>query len=137
MDNLTPEHRRRTMASVKSADTSPELHVRRLVHSLGYRYRLYRADLPGKPDLVFPSRRKIIFIHGCFWHRHACSQGRSMPASNKDQWAAKFTRNMTRDRRVRRQLRNLGWGVLVLWECWISRWPRDRLANKITSFLDA
>jgi len=117
MDNLTPDDRRRTMASVRATDTSPELTVRRIVHGLGFRFRLHQAGLPGKPDLVFASRRKIIFVHGCFWHRHSCDGGRSMPTSNRKYWMTKLERNRLRDRKVRSELRRAGWSVLTIWEC--------------------
>jgi DNA mismatch endonuclease (patch repair protein) len=122
---------------VPSRDTGPELVVRRLVHSLGYRYRLHRADLPGKPDLVFPKRRKVIFVHGCFWHRHGCSRGRSTPANNKYLWVAKFSRNVDRDRRAHRLLRLQGWSDLVIWECQLAPGHRYMLIKRISSFLNA
>jgi len=96
-DNLTPEQRKRTMTQVHSKDTQPEMRVRRLVHSLGYRYRLHRKELPGNPDLVFPKRRKIIFVHGCFWHGHDCKAGRKRPKANEEYWNAKLARNRDRD----------------------------------------
>ncbi|MCY2929077.1 MAG: DNA mismatch endonuclease Vsr [Planctomycetota bacterium] len=132
-DTFTKAERSRIMAAVKSQDTTPEMVVRRLVHGLGFRYRLHDGTLPGRPDLVLPSRRKIIFIHGCFWHRHRCEAGRSMPASRVDYWRAKFARNQTRDRKVRRQLAKSGWRVLVIWECQTRN--LDRLRTKVKSFL--
>lgn len=119
-----PELRRRTMQAVKSVNTTPELKVRRLLHSLGYRYRLHRKDLPGAPDVVFPGRRKIIFIHGCFWHGHDCHRGARIPAANRDYWVSKIERNRSRDARTIEALSALGWKVLVLWECGL----RDRAA---------
>jgi DNA mismatch endonuclease (patch repair protein) len=105
------------MSAVRARDTQPELVVRRLVHSLGYRYRLYRKDLPGSPDLAFISRRKAIFVHGCFWHRHTkCSRGR-VPQTNTPFWLSKMKKNVDRDASVMRRLRSAGWKVLVLWEC--------------------
>lgn len=135
MDNLTPAQRCRAMASVRSTNTAPEMCVRRLVHSLGYRFRLHRRDLPGTPDLVFPARSKVIFVHGCFWHRHRCKQGQSMPASNAAVWKAKFNRNIQRDRMARRALRSAGWEVLVIWECQIKRGDQKSLASRIRRFL--
>ena len=115
-DTRTPEQRRRIMQSVKTENTGPELVVRRLLHGMGYRYRLHRRDLPGKPDIVFVSRRKAIFVHGCFWHGHACPKGR-LPKSRLDYWQPKLDKNMTRDRTKIEQLESLGWSVLVIWQC--------------------
>jgi DNA mismatch endonuclease (patch repair protein) len=119
MDNLTPEERSKQMSLVRSKDTKPEMRVRRLVHGLGFRYRLHRADLPGKPDLVFPSRRKVIFVHGCFWHGHKCKLGR-MPKTRLDYWQSKIGCNKSRDRQTLRRLRNLGWKCLTIWECSVN-----------------
>ena len=91
MDVLTPEQRQRCMASISGKNTKPELIVRKLLHSLGYRYRLHYSNLPGKPDLVFPGKRKVIFIHGCFWHRHDCKKGKSLPANNAVFWQKKLS----------------------------------------------
>ncbi len=107
------------MAAIQSKDTKPELIVRRLVHSLGFRYRLHARDLPGKPDLVFRPRRKVIFVHGCFWHLHPdenCLDARK-PKSNKSYWGPKLTRNTQRDAEHITVLRARGWRVLVIWEC--------------------
>jgi DNA mismatch endonuclease (patch repair protein) len=134
MDNLTARQRSETMRRVHSVDTSPELALRRFLHRLGYRYRLHDPALPGKPDLVFPSRRKIIFVHGCFWHGHACPAGRNRPVSNTGYWGAKLARNQTRDRKHGRCLRALGWRVMVVWECQLAN--LDRIADRITRFLN-
>lgn len=136
-DTFTKAERSRIMAAVKDRDTTPELVVRRLVHSVGYRYRVHVKDLPGCPDLVFPSRRKIILVHGCFWHRHRCSSGRSMPASRVDYWSAKFARNQARDLCNRRALRRLGWRVLTVWECQTRVAKLVALRDKLSAFLDA
>lgn len=109
--------RRRSMQAVRSKDTKPEMAVRRLAHSLGFRYRLHRRDLPGVPDLVFPSRRKIIFVHGCFWHGHSCKNGVRQPKTNKEYWVPKIARNAERDREHLSDLARLGWSVLTVWEC--------------------
>ncbi|MEW6236268.1 MAG: very short patch repair endonuclease [Candidatus Omnitrophota bacterium] len=135
MDNLTPDIRRQTMSRVRSKDTKPEWVVRRLVHSMGYRYRLHRADLPGKPDLVFPKYRKAIFVNGCFWHGHQCRAGRNRPASNKDYWLPKLEKNKTRDRSHYRRLRKMGWGIMVIWECQIKK--TEVLKKRIRRFLGA
>ena len=113
----SPAIRRRTMPAVKSKNTQPEMTVRRITHGMGYRYRLHRKDLPGKPDLVFPSRRKIIFVNGCFWHGHDCPRGARIPVTNRDYWRAKIERNKTRDIKARSALSNAGWDVLTIWEC--------------------
>ena len=134
MDNLTARQRSETMRRVRSVDTSPELSLRRFLHRLGYRYRLHHSALPGKPDLVFPSRRKIIFVHGCFWHGHACPAGQNRPASNTGYWGAKLARNQARDRKHARTLRALGWRVMVVWECQLAN--LDRIADRITRFLN-
>lgn len=135
MDTLTPAERSARMALVRAKDTKPELLVRRLVHGMGYRYRLHRRDLPGTPDLVFPGRGKVIFIHGCFWHRHAdCALAR-LPKSRSDFWLPKLTANAERDARNVRALRRLGWSVLTIWECQLG--DSAKLANRIRRFLDA
>jgi DNA mismatch endonuclease, patch repair protein len=133
-DNLTPEQRKRTMTQVHSKDTQPEMRVRRLVHSLGYRYRLHRKELPGTPDLVFPKRRKIIFVHGCFWHGHDCKAGRKRPKANEEYWSAKLARNRDRDTTNQTLLRAQGWDVLTVWECDLKRF--DDLTVMIRRFLD-
>lgn len=134
MDTRTEEQRRRIMQAVKSRDTGPEMVVRRLLHSLGYRYRLHRKDLPGRPDIAFVSRRKAIFVHGCFWHGHDCPKGRP-PKSRLDYWKPKLDGNTERDRRNEEALRSLGWSVLVIWQCETS--ARQPLARRLHSFLDA
>jgi DNA mismatch endonuclease, patch repair protein len=113
----SPEVRRRTMQAVKSKDTAPELLVRSLAHRMGYRFRLHRKDLPGKPDLVFPGRRKAIFVHGCFWHGHDCARGARVPKNNRDYWTKKIARNREHDRGACTALTLSGWKYLILWEC--------------------
>jgi DNA mismatch endonuclease, patch repair protein len=132
-EKFTKAERSRIMAAVKSRDTTPELIVRRLVHRLGYRFRLNRRDLPGTPDIVFPALRKIINVHGCFWHLHSCKHGRIAPVRNAGYWAAKRAGNLQRDRNVGRQLRRMGWSVLTLWECEIRH--VERLEGRIATFL--
>jgi len=130
-DNLTPEQRRFTMQRVRSRNTSPEIIVRRLLHRAGFRFRLHRRDLPGCPDIVLPKYRTVIFVHGCFWHRHpGCPRGRSTPASNTDYWQRKFRRNVERDAAHRAALQRLGWRVLIVWECQV----RDLESLKQTLF---
>ena len=120
MDKFDKRIRSKIMASIRSKNTSPELRVRSIVHRLGYRFRLHSKKLPGSPDLVFPSRQKVIFVHGCFWHRHNCPVGRKVPLSHKSYWLSKFTRNKKRDARRAKELHKLGWKVLVIWECEIG-----------------
>jgi len=122
------------MRSVKSTDTKPELAVRRLAHQLGYSFRLHRKSLPGTPDLVFPRLRKVVFVHGCFWHGHRCARGNRTPKNNRDYWVAKITRNRERDKTNRALLHTEGWGVYIVWECRI----RDiDLEEKLKSFLES
>ncbi len=130
----TPERRSAVMRAVKSRDTAPEMAVRRLVHSMGYRYRLHRKDLPGKPDLVFPSRKKAIFVHGCFWHGHTCPRGDRLPKTNAAYWTNKIARNRQRYESQRAELCSDGWRVLTVWEC--ETRARDTLAAHIRAFLN-
>ena len=116
MDTRTPEQRRKIMQSVKSKDTGPEMLVRRILHRLGYRFRLHRKDLPGRPDIVLPRHRKVILVHGCFWHAHGCAKGRP-PKSRKDYWLPKLQENVRRDRTKLEHLEALGWQVMVVWQC--------------------
>jgi DNA mismatch endonuclease (patch repair protein) len=108
--------------------------VRRLVHALGFRYRLHVRAMPGAPDLVFPRLRKVIFVSGCFWHMHTCGRCR-IPAARRKYWLAKLERNAERDKRVQRALRRAGWGVLVVWECQTCGTARDALSRRIAKFL--
>ena len=112
-----PDTRRRNMAAIRGKDTKPELVVRRLLHSLGYRYRLHGRDLPGKPDIVLAARRKIVEIRGCFWHRHPGCPLAAVPVTRADFWQKKFSRNVARDAENLAALERLGWDVLVVWEC--------------------
>jgi DNA mismatch endonuclease (patch repair protein) len=132
-DTRTPEQRRRIMQAVKGKDTGPERTVRQWLHALGYRFRLHRKDLPGKPDLVFPSRRKAIFVHGCFWHAHGCRYGK-LPKSRLDYWQPKLERNKARDADKIAQLEVRGWSVLVVWQCQTRN--RDTTARRLRAFLD-
>ena len=119
-DKLTPARRSANMARIRSKNMKPEMVVRSAAHRLGYRFRLHRQDLPGKPDLVFPSRRAVIFVHGCFWHLHrGCREGR-IPDSRQDYWRPKLTGNVKRDKQNRKKLVEMGWRVLTIWECEIA-----------------
>jgi DNA mismatch endonuclease (patch repair protein) len=125
-------NRSANMRAITSKGMRPEIEIRRLVYRLGYRFRLHKKDLPGKPDLVFASRRKVIFVHGCFWHGHDCTRGH-VPRSNADYWRAKISRNRQRDKKTVKDLINSGWGVLVIWECEINE--NSTLQRRIRSFL--
>lgn len=131
----TPEQRSRIMRAVKGADTTPELAVRRLAHRMGYRFRLRRQDLPGKPDLVFPRLRKVVFVHGCFWHGHDCARGARVPSRNRDYWMQKVARNKARDEKVPVMLNALGWKSLVIWECETKR--ERTMEKRLKRFLGA
>ncbi|KAA5602829.1 DNA mismatch endonuclease Vsr [Blastochloris sulfoviridis] len=117
MDRMTPDERSRLMSRIRCKDTSPEMVVRRAVHALGFRYRLHVDKLPGRPDLVFSGRRKVIFVHGCFWHRHEGCRFAYMPKTRHEFWSAKLERNRERDREVIHRLNEAGWKVMVVWEC--------------------
>ncbi len=131
MDVLTKEQRRRCMSRIKGGDTKPEKKVRSALHSMGYRFRLHRKDLPGKPDIVLPKHKKIVLVHGCFWHKHRCRYGKVKPKTNARFWEEKRNGTVARDKRNISRLRQMGWKVLVVWECW-TRNPitlYDRLSN--------
>lgn len=134
MDRLTPAERSRQMSLVKSKNTKPELRVRKLAFSLGYRYRLHKAGLPGKPDLVFGGKKKAIFVHGCFWHRHQGCRRVTTPSSNLDYWLPKFERTVARDQSHLEALRREGWSTLVIWECELS--DSAALGARLKEFLD-
>ena len=136
MDRISAERRSALMSRIRSKDTGPELIVRRLLHRLGYRYRLHDARLVGRPDIVFASRHKVVFVHGCFWHGHACPRG-FKPKANAEFWAAKIDRNKLRDRRAARRLRSLGWRVLTVWECATQPAKVHLLTQRMTRFLDS
>lgn len=121
------------MQAVKSEDTGPEWTVRRLLHAAGYRYRLHAKDLPGHPDLVFPGRRKVIFVHGCFWHGHDCARGARVPKTNTEYWTRKIARNRNRDQDTAERLKELGWEAQIVWECEIK--DREILLQKLELFL--
>ncbi len=135
MDNVSPARRSEIMGRVRSRDTKPEMVVRRLVHAMGYRYRLHARDLPGRPDLVFRPRCKAIFIHGCFWHRHPSCVLARLPKSREDFWLPKLEANRQRDLKNERALQDAGWKVLAVWECELG--DVAELKNRIKEFLDA
>jgi len=124
--------RSENMRRIKSRNTAPEMALRRLVHGMGYRYRLHRADLPGTPDMVFPGRRKVIFLHGCFWHDHGCKLSHT-PKSNASYWGPKLARNRLRDQANVEALRDLGWKCLVIWECDVAQ--LEKVRKRVTKYL--
>lgn len=131
-DKLSAERRSENMRNIRSKHTSPEMIVRRLVHAMGFRYRLHVQSLPGKPDLVFPRLKKIIEVKGCFWHQHkGCMDGR-VPRSRVEYWGPKLTRNMERDNENKKAWQRMGWKVLTIWEC---ETPKPRTALKVAEFL--
>ena len=130
----SPDIGRRGISMVRSKDTKPEVVVRKMLHAQGYRYRLHRSDLPGSPDLVFPARKKIIFVNGCFWHGHSCKNGARMPKKNTEYWEPKIARNVERDSTNLRELTSLGWEVLTVWECELRKSPTD-LREQMNHFL--
>lgn len=121
------------MSRIRARDTKPEIILRKMVHGMGYRFRLHCRELPGSPDVVLPRHRKVIFVHGCFWHMHHCRYGRVRPATNPEFWAKKRQGNVDRDRRNTKALRAMGWKVLVVWECWTRDVPK--LERRLREFL--
>lgn len=134
VDTVSPEVRSRIMARVKSKGMKPEMKVRRLLHGMGYRYRLHRSDLPGRPDLVFPSRRKVVFVNGCFWHYHRGCERVRIPSTNREYWVAKLERNRDRDERNLELLEESGWGVMTAWECELR--DMETATGRLVEFLE-
>jgi len=132
-DTLSPEERSQRMSLIRGKDTTPELRLRRLVHGMGFRYRLHVKELPGKPDLVFPARKAVIFMHGCFWHRHPGCKLARMPKSKLNFWKPKLEGNRKRDIVNQTLLKKLGWRSLVIWECEMRN--LDKVAKKVRDFL--
>lgn len=133
-DIFSQKDRSWIMGRVRSKDTKPELKVRSMVHRLGYRFRLHKNDLPGKPDLVFKSRKKIIFVHGCFWHGHSCKRGDRKPKTNAAYWLNKISKNKERDKNTQNLLKSMGWKTLTVWECQLK--DEVKTADRIIKFLD-
>lgn len=133
-DRLTSQQRSALMSGVRTKHTGPELKVRRVAHGAGYRFALHRKDLPGKPDIVFPRFKSAVFVHGCFWHQHEGCSKSALPATRREFWAAKLSRNVVRDAENKRGLRRAGWRVLVIWECQTREC--GALAKKLKRFLD-
>ena len=132
-DVFSPEKRSSIMRAVKSKDTKPEITLRKALHALGLRYRLNVRALPGKPDLVFPKYRTVIFVHGCFWHGHDCKRGARVPKTNRAYWVEKINRNRSRDAKNERNLAAIGWRTIVIWECEVSGHDYQQLVDDIKS----
>ncbi len=132
-ERLTPDQRSRNMSRVRNRNTEPELVVRRALHSMGYRFRLHRKDLPGSPDIVLPKYKTVVFVHGCFWHGHPGCKKASRPATNIDFWGRKLDRNLMRDKEAREELEKLGWIVLIVWQCELKDAPK--LQNRFDKLL--
>lgn len=132
-DNLTAEQRRQNMAAIRSRNTKPETAVRSIIHRLGFRFRLHVGSLPGKPDIVLNKYCSVVFVHGCFWHRHKGCRRCATPKSNQKYWNAKLAGNVKRDAKHIKDLKKLGWRVLVVWECELTNIPK--LEKKLLSFL--
>jgi len=133
VDTLSRERRSWLMGRVPHFDTKPEMAVRKMLYGMGYRYRLHRKDLPGRPDIALPKMKKAIFVHGCFWHRHDCKKA-TTPKSNGSFWLDKFDQNVKRDRKALADLSELGWEAVIVWECEVS--DLERLADKLANFLE-
>jgi len=134
MDVFSREKRSQIMSRVSGKNTKPELVVRSLLHNMGYRFRLHRKDFPGKPDITLPKHKKVIFVHGCFWHGHTDCPRSKRPTSNKKFWLEKLDKNMERDKVSINNLKELGWNVLVVWTCEVN--DKYKLKNKLLSFLE-
>ncbi len=133
MDSLTPEKRSWNMSRIRSKNTKPEIRIRSLLHHMGYRFRLHQKNLPGKPDIVLPKFQTVIFVHGCFWHRHPGCKYAYTPKSRIEFWQKKFNENIDRDCKVQKELEDIGWRILVVWECELK--DMETLANKLDNFL--
>jgi len=134
IDKISDEKRSTQMRLIRSKDTKPELVIRKALYSLGYRYRLHAKNLPGHPDLAFPGRKKVIYVHGCFWHRHAGCKKNRTPKSKLDYWEPKFAANVERDLRNQQELQEMGWEFLVVWECELKN--IEEITEKAINFLE-
>ena len=128
------EQRSRNMSAIKSKNTKPEIKVRKVLHSMGYRFRLHRKDLPGSPDIVLPKYKTVIFVHGCFWHRHENCKYASNPKTRKEFWENKFKTNVKRDKEIQEKIKNIGWKSVVIWECEVRN--IESIEEKIKRFLN-
>lgn len=134
MDKISPEKRSWNMSRIKSQNTNPEMQLRKALHKKGFRYRLHDKNLPGSPDLVFPKYNTVIFVHGCFWHRHGC-KNTTTPSTRKEFWETKFKTNIVRDKKNIKDLQNAGWRVMIVWECELKKADNNELINSIERFL--
>ncbi len=134
-DIFSPEKRSAIMSRIKSKDSKPELIVRKLTHSMGFRYRLHGKNLPGNPDLVFPKYKKVIFVHGCFWHGHEGCKRATLPSTNVEFWKKKISGNVVRDKNNYEKIKSIGWNYLIIWQCETKKSLLEGLANKIILFL--
>lgn len=134
MDRISPEKRSWNMSRIRSRNTRPELQLRKALHKMGFRYRLHEKKLPGSPDLVFPKYRAVIFVHGCFWHRHGCKQT-TTPSTRKEFWLGKFKANVERDKRNVKKLRISGWRVLIIWECELKKLHKNNHYENVRRFI--
>lgn len=134
MDRISPAKRRNNMQRIRSKNTGTEMTVRRMIFSMGFRYRLHDSSLPGTPDIVFRKRCKVIFVHGCFWHQHEGCKEASLPSSNTDYWLPKLKKNVERDKARQKELQAIGWHFLVIWECQLNH--PDIITKRIKTFLD-
>lgn len=132
-NHIISASRSKNMSAIKSKNTKPEVEVRKLLHSMGFRFRLHKKDLPGSPDIVLPKYKTVIFVHGCFWHRHQRCKFASNPKTRVDFWNKKFKDNIERDIKVRKELENLEWNCLIIWECQIKN--KTYLKEKLRTFL--
>lgn len=128
-DHLSPEQRSRNMSKIKQKDTKPEKLLRKAIHRAGFRFRKNVKNLPGKPDIVLPKYKTVIFVHGCFWHRHDCKRGHSIPSNRKKFWIEKFRKNVERDAEKQKLLKEEGWKVIVIWECELK--DMDKVLSKL------
>ena len=136
VDVFSQKKRSEIMQKIGPKDSAPERYVRSLVHRMGYRFRLHRKDLPGKPDIVFPKYRKVIFVHGCFWHGHKGCKRTSIPKTNREFWLKKIDGNVRRDEFNYKELSLMGWGHLIIWQCQIKKGMKNQLKEKIANFLE-
>ncbi|GBD97444.1 MAG TPA: DNA mismatch endonuclease Vsr [Nitrospirae bacterium] len=134
MDIWSKKKRSEVMSRIRSKNTKPEIFVRSMIHNMGYRFRIHRRDLPGCPDLVFPKYRSIIFVQGCFWHLHKGCRDGTIPKTDHEKWKAKLERNVMRDKQNFKKLKDMGWKVLVIWECEVEK-KIDKVEKKVRKFL--
>lgn len=135
VDNLTPEQRKRNMMNITSRHTKPEKIVRSIIHKMGYRFRLHDSKLPSKPDIVLPRHKKIVLVHGCYWHMHVCKRGNVTPKTNTDYWQKKRFRNVERDEINLLELKKLGWKTVIIWECEVR--DKSTLSQRLKGFLNS